>query len=130
MIDNCAGCAFGPWNPKQLVCSACPHNQAQPSQTEEPDLDVLEATLQDRVVHEIAEPNGWTTWHDRSKKKNKRGFLDLFCVRERVVFLELKRKDKRVRPEQQTMIDALTKAGAEVYVFGPQDWRQIEEVLR
>lgn len=57
------------------------------------------------------------------------GFPDLVCVRERVVFIELKRDGGRVRPQQTAWLEALAAAGAEAYLWAPSQWAEIERVL-
>jgi hypothetical protein len=50
---------------------------------------------------------------------------------ERIVFAELKRKGiRKVRPEQELWHAALVRTPAEVYVWNPLDWDEIEQVLR
>ena len=58
-----------------------------------------------------------------------RGFPDLVLVRERVVFAELKTKRGRLSDHQRQWRELLLAAGAEVYVWRPDDWDQILEVL-
>lgn len=58
-----------------------------------------------------------------------RGFLDLVCVRERVVYVECKAESGRLTPDQRLWHNALVAAGAEVYVWKPSDWVAIEKVM-
>lgn len=59
------------------------------------------------------------------------GFPDLVLAREkRVIFAELKSDTGRVRPEQQAWLDVLHTTKAEVYVWRPDDWDVITELLR
>lgn len=58
------------------------------------------------------------------------GWVDLVLVRDRVVHAELKSESGRVMPEQKVWHDRLKKAGAEVYLWRPRDWPEIEKVLK
>jgi VRR-NUC domain len=68
---------------------------------------------------------GWRT----PVAANGAGFVDLVLVRERVVFAELKAAKTRITRAQIQWLDALADAGAEVYVWRPGDWQEIEQVL-
>lgn len=57
------------------------------------------------------------------------GFPDLVLVRERVVYAEIKVGYKKPTAEQDTWLRLLALAGAEVYVWNPKDWDEIESVL-
>jgi hypothetical protein len=81
-------------------------------------------------VVKLAEGNAWWTWHDRSRGKNKRGWPDLVCIRERVVYAELKKVGECMRPEQQEVYSMLVDAGQEVYLWTILDWSEIQTVLR
>ena len=91
--------------------------------------DVDEAEFQAEVVRR-AKQLGWDAYHPYYSQKSRAGYPDLTLWRERVVWMELKAETGRLRPDQMVVIDALRKAGAEVYVFRPRDWPQIESVLR
>lgn len=68
---------------------------------------MTEAELQDTVIT-AAEFHGWQVFHDRDSRTNRPGFPDLVLVRPpTVLFVELKSEKGRVRPEQQTWLDAL-----------------------
>lgn len=62
-------------------------------------------------------------------KYNARGFPDLVLLRERVIFVELKTKEGRLRPDQVVWLDGLRAAGQEVYVWRPSDWEEVQTVL-
>ncbi len=83
-----------------------------------------------RQVLALARLRGWLCYHTHDSRRSAAGFPDLVFVRERVVWVELKTARGRVRPEQQRWLDALGRAGQEVYLFRPGDWARIEEVLR
>lgn len=78
----------------------------------------------------------WLVYHDFYSLRNAKGFLDTVVCREgrngqqgRLVFLEIKVKGGRLRPEQKQWVAALkTVPGIEVYVvYLPDDW---DEVMR
>ena len=51
-------------------------------------------------------------------------------ARERVIFVEVKRQKENPDPEQERWLRGLAAAGAEVYVWRPGDWPEIEAVLK
>ena len=71
---------------------------------------------------------GWRT----AGSYDAQGWPDLVLVRERVVFAEVKTDRGRLRPEQEGWLGSLRHAGAEVYVWRPEDWTsgEVEDVLR
>ena len=59
-----------------------------------------------------------------------KGFPDLVMVRaQRTLYAELKMDRTRPTPEQSDWLDRLRTAGNEVYLWRPQDWREIEVTL-
>jgi hypothetical protein len=93
-----------------------------------------------RQVIAFAALHGWRTAHFRPGMNRRgewqtavqgdgSGFPDLILIRERVVWAELKSETGVVSGEQRVWIDALVRAGQEVYVWRPSDWAEIEEVL-
>ena len=59
------------------------------------------------------------------------GWVDIVAVKDRrVVFIELKSAKGKVTPAQQEWLDALRAAGQEVYVWRPEDWPQMAEILQ
>lgn len=95
--------------------------------------DALDATMSEadwqRQVVAFAEANGWTCWHDHDARRNDSGLPDLLLIRERVIFAELKRQGGRVRPVQRWFHGLLGGAGAEIYVWYPRDWPDVQRVL-
>ena len=93
-----------------------------------------------RTVTDFATLTGWLWTHFRPARTSKGwrtplagypGFVDLVMVRRgRVLFAELKAEDGKPTPAQCKWLWALAEAGAEVYVFKPSNWPQIEQVLR
>ena len=58
------------------------------------------------------------------------GFLDLvLCKPPRLVFAELKSRDGRLTADQAAWADALTLCGADVRVWRPADWTEVEVLL-
>jgi VRR-NUC domain len=92
---------------------------------------VTGAELMDAIV-DGAHFAGWAVAHFAPARTSKgwrtpcrydaRGFPDLVLVRDRVVFAEVKGDGDRLRAEQAAWIAWLTKAGAEVYVWGSGEW--------
>jgi hypothetical protein len=78
---------------------------------------------------------GWLTYHTRYSLKSVKGFPDVCLVRPpRCVFAELKRDAAALRetaPEQQAWLDALGRCtGVEARLWTPDDWPEIQELLR
>lgn len=80
-------------------------------------------------VKKLATVLGWKTYHTRDSRGSDEGFPDDFYVRERVVQAELKTMTGRVSPKQRRWLSLLAKAGAEVYLWRPEDWNLIRRVL-
>ena len=82
-----------------------------------------EKEFQDAVV-EFARWTGWLVFHDNDSRRNVAGFPDLVLVHpvRGVLFCELKTDTGRVTAAQQRWLDTLTAAGAEAYVWRPDDW--------
>ena len=58
------------------------------------------------------------------------GFPDLLLVRrERILFVEIKREGAKPTPEQVDVLGILSGAG-ETAIWWPEDWSEIERVLR
>ena len=100
---------------------------------------MTERQFQDAVV-ELGNWLGWSAFHARTSRTGSGGhatavayqgvgFPDLVLVRERVVFAELKSARGRLSDAQRGWIKGLRDAGAEVYVWRPRDWPEVEEVL-
>ena len=73
---------------------------------------------------------GGSVYWETPVAEDGKGFLDLELCRERLVKVELKVKPRKPSPEQLEWVDAYKRAGVEVYVWYPENWPQIEEVLR
>lgn len=100
---------------------------------------VTEAQFQATVV-DLAQVTGWMVAHFRPARTNNgwrtpvagdgKGFPDLVLVRDRVIFAELKSDRGRLSDDQTAWIGALNTAGAEAYVWRPDDFDQIAATLR
>jgi hypothetical protein len=96
--------------------------------------DVLEKewdkTLFDRQKG-LAPMLGWRLcYHTLRSKGSQSGFPDRVLVRERIIFVELKReltgkasvdRDRQPTEHQREWLDGLASAGAEVYLWRPSD---------
>jgi len=78
----------------------------------------------------IARVMGWRCYHTLRSKGSEPGYPDWTLVRDRVVFLELKREAGVVSDAQREWLTALRNGGAEVYVVRPRHLERITEVLR
>ena len=75
-------------------------------------------------VEQIARSLGWLVYHTHDSRRSAAGFPDVVAVhprRGRIVWAELKSGKGRVSDAQHEWLDALTEAGAEVYVWRPAD---------
>lgn len=93
------------------------------------DHAISERQFQQQVI-ELAQWLGYWVWHDEDSRKNARGLPDLILVKDRTIFAELKKERGKVRPAQIDVMQRLREAGAEVYLWRPSDWPEIEAVLR
>ena len=91
--------------------------------------DILEKDWQTEV-RKLSQFLGWKhAYHTHDSRRSDTGFPDLVLVRDRVVFLELKREQGRVTDTQREWLAALTAAGAEVYVARPRHLEPLAAVL-
>lgn len=71
------------------------------------------------------------TYHTYDSRRSDPGFPDLVIVGKRgVVFAELKSSKGKVSLNQQAWWEDLNKAGAEAYIWRPEDWPQVQDVLK
>lgn len=101
--------------------------------TPEPDWD--EPRFQ-RWLVATARANGWRVrimdqrgrpgWRGQAADK---GLPDLLMAKDRVVWMELKAKGGKLRPDQVEWIAALREAKAEVHVVDPTDWEFIMSAI-
>ncbi len=99
---------------------------------------VLEEEWQKQVV-DLARLLGYRVAHFRPAKTAKgwrtavsadgAGWPDLVLVRERTIFLELKREQGKLSEDQAVWIRSLHAAGAEIYVVRPRHLDYLVQVL-
>jgi len=94
-----------------------------------------------RAVVELARLHGWRVHHTRPALNRRgqwqtpiqgdAGFPDLVLARDgRVIFAELKRTGGRPTQQQHMWLETLALCnGVEVYVWFPDDWDRIVEIL-
>lgn len=82
-------------------------------------------------VRKLAGQLGWLCYHPHQSKFSEPGYPDLTLVRERVVFVELKRHapSAKLSPHQILWRDRLVEAGAEWYLWRPADADEIVRIL-
>jgi hypothetical protein len=103
---------------------------------------VTERDFQRRVMH-LAAVTGWTAFHFNDSRRQVRpgvfvgdrdsaGFPDLILVHplHGVAFAELKAERGRVSDKQREVILKLAAAGAQVFLWRPQHWPQIEHFFK
>jgi hypothetical protein len=90
---------------------------------------VLERDWQ-KTVRELAATLGYRrAYHTFDSRRSDTGFPDLVLVRDRVVFLELKRERGKLTEQQKVWVRALVVAEAEVYVVRPRHFELLATVL-
>lgn len=72
---------------------------------------------------------GWRSYHVLRSKGSKAGFPDRVCYRDRVIYAELKASKGKPSDYQVETLTALAKAGAEVYLWRPDDLEEIGLIL-
>jgi hypothetical protein len=98
-----------------------------------------EAEFQEQFIG-LARLLGWRVAHFRAARAARgwatpvaadgAGFVDVVLVRDRVMFVELKSDTGRLRGDQREWLIAFRAAGAEVHVWRPSDWPEVEATLR
>jgi hypothetical protein len=82
-----------------------------------------------RGPNALATTLGWTSYHTLRSKGSKSGYPDRTLVRDRIVFVELKREKTKPTPAQIAWLDKLARAGGEVYLWRPSDLDEIGLIL-
>lgn len=72
---------------------------------------------------------GWTTYHTLRSKGSRSGYPDRTCVRDRIIFAELKREKTQPTDDQRVWLDTLAAGGGEVYLWRPSDLDEIALIL-
>lgn len=90
--------------------------------------ELSEKEFQAKVI-EHAISRSWLVYHTYNSVRSRAGFPDLVCVRDRVVFAELKTESGTLAKDQREWRDALKEAGAEWHLWRPSDWSAIQAVL-
>ena len=99
-----------------------------------PLADVLEKEWQTQLIGTRGNPGlarmlGWRCYHVLRSKGSEPGYPDWTLVRDRVIFVELKKQDGQLSAAQREWIDALRDAGAEVHVWRPADLEEAAAIL-
>ena len=82
------------------------------------------------AVKRYAEDNGWLAYFTWRSDHSPKGFPDLIFLRgRRIVVAELKIPPRTTTPEQEHWLAAFRLIGAEVFVWRPDDWPDLKEVL-
>lgn len=90
--------------------------------------DLTEKDWQTQIIG-LAKTLGWRCYHTLRSKGSAPGYPDWTLVRDRILFIELKREDGKLSAAQSDWLMALSKAGGEVYVWRPSDLDQAGKVL-
>jgi len=82
-------------------------------------------------VTALADDLNWWWRHERKSRQAKPGWPDLVFMREpQIFYAELKMPGKKLTLDQEFVIDLLRRCGQTVYVWRPENWDEIGEVLR
>lgn len=79
---------------------------------------------------------GWTFWHPEEPHLQEAGFFDLVCLRERVIWIELKVRSRDgkangLNAAQKRFLAALFQSGSEAHVFlWPDDFETFKDVIK
>lgn len=82
------------------------------------------------AVVEYLRLKNWLVYHPFDSRRSEPGFPDLVCVKDRVVWIELKVDGGNLSVHQRKWLDKLEAAGEETYVFFPCDWPTIKKVMK
>lgn len=88
-----------------------------------------EKSFQSQVV-KLAKLYQWTLYHTYDSRRSNAGFPDLVLIKgPRIVVVELKSDKGKLRPEQEDWLAKFRATPAEVYVWRPSDWDEVQRVL-
>ena len=82
-----------------------------------------------RGPNALATMLGWTSYHTLRSRGSKAGYPDRTCVRDRILFAELKREKTQPTRDQVRWLDRLAQAGGEVYLWRPSDLDEAAVIL-
>jgi hypothetical protein len=99
-----------------------------------PLAELDERTFESQVIGTKSKPGlarivGWKAYHTLRSKGSEAGYPDWTLVRDRVIFLELKRETGVVSDAQRSWLAALLDAGAEAYVIRPSQCDAFARIL-
>ncbi len=84
-----------------------------------------------QTVEDTAALFGWMKYHTRNSRGSTPGFPDLVLIRgRRLIAVELKRSGQEPTLNQQRWLEGFAYAGAEVYVWRPEDFKQMQVTLK
>lgn len=93
------------------------------------DDESAEKAFQEAVI-KVAREHGWSEYHTYNSRRSKSGWFDLVLVRPPVIiFAELKSAGGRTTAAQERWIELLRECQQRVYVWKPENWEQIRELL-
>lgn len=73
---------------------------------------------------------GWRlNYHTLRSKGSRSGFPDRVLVRDRIIYAEMKTETGKPSDKQVEFLDALARAGGEVYLWRPSDFEEIGRIL-
>ena len=81
------------------------------------------------AILDVARLLGWRVYHTFDSRKSEAGFPDLVLVRDRVIYAEIKCAGQKPRPSQVEWLNALSRAGAEVYLWTEADYDEVAAIL-
>ncbi len=80
----------------------------------------------------LAKLRGFIVYHTFDSRRSVKGFPDCCFARRsdgRLIFAELKSDHGRLTPEQEMWLAVLRATEAEIYVWRPCDWADVERIL-
>jgi hypothetical protein len=97
------------------------------------DLDLPKLTEKQFQGHitELAKLCHWWAYHTHDSRRSEAGFPDLVLVRGSwLVFAEIKVGDNKPTRKQLACLARLKATGANVFIWHPDDWPFIQELLQ
>ena len=84
-----------------------------------------------QTITSLAKLRGWMVYHTYDSRKGTPGFPDLVLVRgERILYREVKTQIGKLSGSQRAWLDGLEQGGANVAIWRPSDWDEIDAALR